>query len=195
MCSDLTFIHLSWVKNHKLASLQLSGPDGAVSWGTHLNLINQMSSYSSCLFVVKRPWQHHVRRHVSVLADGADGKVFQQSHNTLREASKFFRGDSPVTSPPDQWRFSGFFLSTDFRPGALWCCPCRKFISCSCLHLEFDISLIHSHRLLIVLPDMSHSVLGEGNKRAKFVSPWITNHIWWVSRRQWREQYIFFCRH
>lgn len=34
-------------------SLQLSGPDGAFSWGTHFNLINQMSSYSSRLFVVK----------------------------------------------------------------------------------------------------------------------------------------------
>lgn len=75
-------------KNHKLASLQLSGPDGVIRWGTHFNLINQMSSYSPCLFEVKRPWQNHVRRHFSLLTDGAARKVLQQPLNSFRDTFK-----------------------------------------------------------------------------------------------------------
>lgn len=56
----------------------------------------------------KRPWQHHVRRHVSSPADGPDSKVLQRSQNTFRDASKFFRrlsGDFPSEQISDlnQW--------------------------------------------------------------------------------------------
>lgn len=81
MCSDLAFIHLSVEKkktkkkHNKLASLQLSGPDGAVRWGTHFNLINQMSSYSSCLFVVKETLTTSCQTSCFLGADGSDSKV------------------------------------------------------------------------------------------------------------------------
>lgn len=88
MCSDLALSTVKKKKNHKLASLQLSGPDGVIRWGTHFNLINQMSSYSPCLFEVKRPWQNHVRRHFSLLTDGTARKVLQQPLNSFRDTFK-----------------------------------------------------------------------------------------------------------
>lgn len=44
-----------------------------------------MSSYSPCLFAVKRPWQNHVRHHFSLLTDGAARKVLQQPLNSFRD--------------------------------------------------------------------------------------------------------------
>lgn len=133
-------------KHNKLAALQLSGPDGAISWGTHFNLINQMSSYSSCLFVVKETLTASCQmsrvftgRWFRLESPPANTKYFQGCFQVLRRLRQILRSWRPLwwfRFPGNENSFHGLVL--------IHCCWNQ-------VRLTFEGFFPHSFRLLLLL--------------------------------------------